>query len=112
MAGKLEIDKKIMDKPLPNLIIACVTKAGTTSLFTYMVSHPHICCSSIKEVSYFLPLRWGSQLLSCLIIVLTLRPLQNAPFCPISALDSNFKPRNTQSIPTVKIFALLELEQT
>jgi len=39
------------------------------------------------------------------------RPLQNAPFCPISALDSNFKPRNTQCIPTFKIFAFLELEQ-
>jgi hypothetical protein len=62
-----------------------------------------------------------------------LRPLQNAPFCPIQALapwnaqpiplgsDSNFNPQNTQCIPAcpvdpadrtgvVKIFAFLGLE--
>jgi len=39
------------------------------------------------------------------------RPLQNVLFCPISASDSNFNPRNTQCIPVVKIFAFLELEQ-
>ena len=39
------------------------------------------------------------------------RPLQNAPFCPISASGSNFNPQNTQCIPAVKIFAFLELEQ-
>ncbi len=39
------------------------------------------------------------------------RPLQNAPFCPISASDSNFNPRNTQCMPVVKIFAFLELAQ-
>jgi len=38
------------------------------------------------------------------------RPLQNAPFCPISALGSNFNPQNTRCIPVVKIFACLELE--
>jgi len=42
---------------------------------------------------------------------LNLRPLQNATFCPISALGSNFNPQNTQCIPVVKIFACLELEQ-
>jgi hypothetical protein len=40
-----------------------------------------------------------------------LRPLQNVPFCPISASDSNFNPQNTQCIPAVKIFVFLELEQ-
>ena len=30
-----------------------------------------------------------------------MRPLQNAPFCPITASGSNFKPRNTQCIPPV-----------
>ena len=39
-----------------------------------------------------------------------MRPLQNAPFCPISALGSNFNPHNTQCIPVVKIYACLELE--
>jgi len=49
------------------------------------------------------------------------RPLQNAPFCPISVLGENFNPRNTQCMPAcpvgsenrtgvVKIFASLELE--
>jgi hypothetical protein len=41
---------------------------------------------------------------------LSARPLQNAPFCSTSASGSNFKPRNTQCIPTVKIFAFLVLE--
>jgi len=40
-----------------------------------------------------------------------LRPLQNAPFCPISVSGSNFNPQNTPCIPAVKIFAFLELEQ-
>jgi len=53
----------------------------------------------------------------------SLRPLQNAPFHPISTSGSNFYPRNTQCIPAcpveceayssgmVKIIAFLELEQ-
>jgi hypothetical protein len=40
-----------------------------------------------------------------------LRPLQNAPFYPISASGSNFNPQNTPCIPAVKIIAFLELEQ-
>jgi len=39
------------------------------------------------------------------------KPLQNPPFCPISASGSNFNPQNTQGIPVVKIFTFLELEQ-
>jgi hypothetical protein len=35
--------------------------------------------------------------------------LENAPFCPIPALGSNFNPRNTPGIPVVKIFACLGL---
>jgi len=42
---------------------------------------------------------------------ISLRPLQNGTFCPISASGSNFNPRNIQYIPVVKIFAFLELEQ-
>jgi len=42
---------------------------------------------------------------------LTLRPLKNAPFCPIPASGSNFNPQNTTCIPVVKIFAFLGLEQ-
>jgi len=39
------------------------------------------------------------------------RPLQNAPFRPISASGLNFNPQNTQCIPAVKILAFLELER-
>jgi hypothetical protein len=39
------------------------------------------------------------------------RPLKNTPFCPISASDSNFNPRNTKCIPLVKIFVFLDLGQ-
>jgi len=42
---------------------------------------------------------------------IVLRPLQNFPFCPISASGSDFNTLNTQYIHVVKIFALLELEQ-
>jgi hypothetical protein len=39
------------------------------------------------------------------------RPMQNAPFCPISSSVSNSNPRNTQCIPVVKIIIFLEIEQ-
>ncbi|MCE7918160.1 MAG: hypothetical protein DPW21_08470 [Anaerolineae bacterium] len=45
----------------PNLIIAGVNKAGTTSLFTYLSEHPDVCGSKIKETLYFLPLRYGEK---------------------------------------------------
>jgi hypothetical protein len=38
---------------LPNLLIAGVGKAGTTSLFHYLSQHPDICASSVKEPRYF-----------------------------------------------------------
>lgn len=38
---------------LPNLVIAGVGKAGTTSLFWYLSQHPDICASSAKEPKYF-----------------------------------------------------------
>lgn len=38
---------------LPNLLIAGVTKAGTTSLFEYLVQHEDVCGSSLKETEYF-----------------------------------------------------------
>ena len=46
---------------LPNLIIAGVNKAGTTSLFSYLTQHPEIGGSSIKEACYFLPVRYGNK---------------------------------------------------
>lgn len=47
---------------LPNLIIAGVNKAGTTSLFTYLGQHPQVGASAVKETCYFLPLRYGEPL--------------------------------------------------
>ena len=47
---------------LPNLLIVGVSKAGTTSLFSYLGQHPDICCSVIKELYYFAPLRHGGEL--------------------------------------------------
>src|SRR3954469_17559171 len=47
---------------LPNLIIAGVSKGGTTSLFRYLAQHPDICPSPIKELRCFEPLRYGEPL--------------------------------------------------
>jgi hypothetical protein len=41
---------------LPNLLVAGVPKAGTTSLFYYLGQHPDICASRAKGVRYFKPL--------------------------------------------------------
>lgn len=46
---------------LPNLVIAGVSKAGTTSLFHYLGQHPDIGTSDVKELRYFTPLRYGEQ---------------------------------------------------
>jgi hypothetical protein len=48
--------------PLPNLVIAGVAKAATTSLFRYLGQHPDICPSSVKEARYFTALRYGEPL--------------------------------------------------
>lgn len=58
---------------LPNLVIAGVMKAGTTSLHTYMAQHPEVCASSKKETCYFLPLRYDK------------------PVAPIEQYHFNFK---------------------
>ena len=47
---------------LPNLIIAGVPKAGTTSLFLALASHADVCGSRIKETQYFRPLLDGCEL--------------------------------------------------
>jgi hypothetical protein len=50
------------DGRLPNLVIAGVSKAGTTSLFNYLGQHPEIGTSDVKELRYFSPLRHGGTL--------------------------------------------------
>lgn len=44
---------------LPNLVIAGVTKAGTTSLFRYLGQHPEIGIADVKEVDYYAPMVHG-----------------------------------------------------
>lgn len=48
---------------LPNLLIAGVKKAGTTSLFDYVGQHPDVFTPAVKAVNYFLPLREGNATL-------------------------------------------------
>ena len=50
------------NQKLPNLIIAGVHKAGTTSVFTWLAQHPEICGSSKKEIGFFMPLHYGKHL--------------------------------------------------
>ena len=45
-----------------NLIIAGFGKAGTTSLFEYLSSHPDICGSAVKETKFFMPLKFRKPL--------------------------------------------------
>ncbi|MFL6240525.1 MAG: sulfotransferase family protein [Actinomycetes bacterium] len=47
---------------LPNLVLAGVTKAGTTSLFNYLGQHPEIGVAGVKEINYFTPLLYGDSL--------------------------------------------------
>lgn len=52
----------MIDPQLPNLIIAGVNKAGTTSLYAYLAQHPDIGASAIKETCHYLPLRYGEPM--------------------------------------------------
>jgi hypothetical protein len=47
---------------LPNLVIVGVSKADTSSLFSYLGQHPEVCASDVKEVRYLTPLRRGEEL--------------------------------------------------
>ncbi len=45
-----------------NTVIAGVNKAGTTSLFVSLSSHPQVAPAAVKETRYFLPARYGQPL--------------------------------------------------
>lgn len=47
---------------LPNLVIAGVAKAGTTSLFRYLAQHPDVGTAENKELRYFAAIRYGEPL--------------------------------------------------
>ncbi len=48
------------DHIIPNLVFTGVDKAGTTSIYTYLMGHPDVGGSLIKETCYFLPPRYGA----------------------------------------------------
>lgn len=50
-----------MSNNLPNLVIAGVNKAGTTSLFSSLARHPDVATSDVKETCFFLPLRYREE---------------------------------------------------
>ncbi len=72
-----------MPKPaLPNLIIAGVNKAGTTSIFSYLSAHPEVSPSRVKETQYFLPLRYGDHDLPGIDHYLQFfDPMRNTKYC-------------------------------
>ncbi|MEX1007065.1 MAG: sulfotransferase domain-containing protein [Acidimicrobiia bacterium] len=48
--------------PRTDAVIAGVNKAGSTSLFVSLSTHPEVAPSAIKETRYFLPARYGQPL--------------------------------------------------
>lgn len=46
---------------LANFIIAGTEKAGTTSIFTYLSTHPSVCGSTVKETDFFRNLYTGNR---------------------------------------------------
>jgi hypothetical protein len=48
--------------PLPNFIIAGVSRAGTTTVFNALATHPQVCSSTTKETRYFQAVRYGEPL--------------------------------------------------
>jgi hypothetical protein len=44
----------VAENGLPNVVIAGVPKAGTSSLFRWLADHPQVCASPIKETFYLL----------------------------------------------------------
>lgn len=45
----------VPERHLPNLVLAGVTKAGTTSLFSYLAQHPEVFVPVAKELNHFSP---------------------------------------------------------
>jgi hypothetical protein len=47
---------------LPNFIVVGVSRAGTTTLFNALSTHPQVCSSTTKETRYFQAVRYGEPL--------------------------------------------------
>ena len=44
----------VREPPLPNVVIAGASRAGTTSLFAWLAAHPEVCASSVKETRFLI----------------------------------------------------------
>ena len=53
--------KELSEAGLANFIIAGTEKAGTTSVFTYLSTHPSVCGSVVKETDFFRNLYTGER---------------------------------------------------
>lgn len=53
--------KEVSGAGLANFIIAGTEKAGTTSVFTYLSTHPSVCGSVVKETDFFRNLYTGDR---------------------------------------------------
>jgi hypothetical protein len=58
---------------LPNFIVVGVSRAGTTTLFNALSTHPEVCASTTKETRYFQSVRYGE------------------PLGPVSAYEAHFR---------------------
>jgi hypothetical protein len=47
---------------LPNFIVVGVSRAGTTTMFNALSTHPEVCASTTKETRYFQAVRYGERL--------------------------------------------------
>lgn len=85
--------------PTRHLIIAGVTRAGTTSLYNYLGDHPETCASTIKETRFFLDSRelrrlhrfedgpelYTKYFLDCTDHAVRLEATPDYLYCPIAA---------------------------
>ena len=54
----------MLKSPYHHLIVAGVPRSGSASLYTYLLSHPEICGSTVKETQHFLPASYGQSVAS------------------------------------------------
>jgi hypothetical protein len=52
----------LTNERLPNFIVVGVSRAGTTTLFNALSTHPQVCASTTKETRYFQAVRYGEPL--------------------------------------------------
>jgi hypothetical protein len=52
----------VSSAPVPNFIVVGVSRAGTTTLFNALATHPDVCSSSTKETRYFQAVRYSEPL--------------------------------------------------